>query len=953
MDLLMNGYSATNRSYCAFPGNQYSTDLSLSQQNCFGQTSPGEEDCPAYGTPDSSKGARKRKVGGAPRDSDDEDSEQGVAFGGSDQDKERFARESHCEIERRRRNKMTAYINELCDMVPTCSTLARKPDKLTILRMAVSHMKTLRGTGNTNTDGVYKPSFLTDQELKHLILEAADGFLFVVQCDSGRIIFVSDSVTPVLHQSQAEWFGNTMYELVHPDDVEKVREQLSTTESQNTGRILDLKTGTVKKEGHQSSIRLCMGSRRGFICRMKMGNVPVEHMSANHTLRIRQRSTLGPANDGNHYSVVHVTGYIKNWPPSGVQIDRGDGDEPGSSHCCLVAIGRLQVTSTPNCGDLLNPNAATEFISRHSIEGKFTFVDQRVTPLLGYQPQELLGKSAFDFYHPEDQAHMKDTFEQVLKLKGQVMSIMYRFRASNREWVWLRTSSFSFQNPYTDEVEYIVCTNTSAKTSQTGSTSVGPALGTPADQNSDPNSGLSQFRQLQTSDPLVLGAQAKAAEYRDPAYTSPEVYGQSVMTSRQAGRQEMFYDGATSQMKYPQSSAQMPMSQSSTPSGLNNIVQRNQTQSGGNWAQQSYQQSQTGSNFSNAAAPAYSQISPNSNSPGESRRSQISPNSNSPGESCRSQISPNSNSPGEFCRSQISPNSNSPGESCRSQISPNSNSPGESCRSQISPNSNSPGESCRSQISSNSNSPGESCRSQISPNSNSPGESCRSQISSNSNSPGESCRSQISPNSNSPGESCHSQISSNSNSPGESCRSQISSNSNSPGESCRSQISSNSNSPGESCHSQISSNSNSPGESCRSQISSNSNSPGESCRSQISSNSNSPGESCRSQISPNSNSPAGSGPTYTQLGGGSNVTNSQTTFVPPSSTGNSGMWQTPHWQGNPSDATATAAQQQQVQQQGQQPRQQEEFVGDVFRILDQQGGPDFSDLPGMFNTFTD
>jgi hypothetical protein len=108
--------------------------------------------------------------------------------------------------------------------------------------MAVAHIKSLRGITNTPpNDGTYKPSFLTDNELKHLILEAADGFLFVVSCDTGRIIYVSDSLTPVLNHAQGDWFGASVYDYVHPEDQEKVREQLSTTDNQSNGRILDLK----------------------------------------------------------------------------------------------------------------------------------------------------------------------------------------------------------------------------------------------------------------------------------------------------------------------------------------------------------------------------------------------------------------------------------------------------------------------------------------------------------------------------------------------------------------------------------------------------------------------------------------------------------------------------------------------------------------------------------------
>ncbi|VDQ09799.1 unnamed protein product [Trichobilharzia regenti] len=156
--------------------------------------------------------------------------------------------------------------------------------------------------------------------MKHLVLEpyysdlslsstlfqlfsskAADGFLFVCQCDTGRIIYVSDSVTAVLNQTQgASVLGltgqtptalsNTTTNNSNSINLNKpptsssdsklcsntsdsspasvsdlVSSHLCSSQRRNSpthltnticsspapGRILDLKTGTVKKEGHQ------------------------------------------------------------------------------------------------------------------------------------------------------------------------------------------------------------------------------------------------------------------------------------------------------------------------------------------------------------------------------------------------------------------------------------------------------------------------------------------------------------------------------------------------------------------------------------------------------------------------------------------------------------------------------------------------------------------------------
>lgn len=284
----------------------------------------------------------------------------------------------------------------------------------------------------------------------------------MVACDSGKVIYVSDSVTPVLNHSQYEFQNSSLYDWVHPDDIEKVREQLSTQDVSSSSRILDMKSGTVKKESHQSAMRLCIGSRRGFICRLKLGSVQSDVMSPTHLHRLRQRNSLGPSHDGNQYAVVHCTGYTKNWPTSSVSMDRIDVEDSNNGYCCLVAIGRLQVISTPSACDLNNANSQIEFMSRHNVDGKFTFVDQRVTNVLGYKPQDLLGRSCFDYFHPDDITHMRENFDQVVDLRGQVLSVMYRFRTKDNDWVQLKTQSYAFLNPYTNDVEYVVCTNTLA-----------------------------------------------------------------------------------------------------------------------------------------------------------------------------------------------------------------------------------------------------------------------------------------------------------------------------------------------------------------------------------------------------------------------------------------------------------------------------------------------------------
>ena len=63
----------------------------------------------------------------------------------------------------------------------------------------------------------WKPSFLSNDEFTHLILEALDGFIMVFS-SNGRIYYASESVTSLLGYHASELVNSTIYEITYPDD---------------------------------------------------------------------------------------------------------------------------------------------------------------------------------------------------------------------------------------------------------------------------------------------------------------------------------------------------------------------------------------------------------------------------------------------------------------------------------------------------------------------------------------------------------------------------------------------------------------------------------------------------------------------------------------------------------------------------------------------------------------
>lgn len=101
-----------------------------------------------------------------------------------------------------------------------------------------------------------------------------------------------------------------------------------------------------------------------------------------------------------------------------------------------------------------------KFSTRHTSTGILTHVDGTSVPAFGYLPQDVIGRSILDFYHPDDLSLLKMVYGTVMR-KGETAgatfrSQPYRFLIQNSCYVTLETEWTSFVNPWSRKLEFVV-----------------------------------------------------------------------------------------------------------------------------------------------------------------------------------------------------------------------------------------------------------------------------------------------------------------------------------------------------------------------------------------------------------------------------------------------------------------------------------------------------------------
>ncbi|XP_015231396.1 PREDICTED: endothelial PAS domain-containing protein 1 [Cyprinodon variegatus] len=307
------------------------------------------------------------------------------------------------EAARRRRRVESDVFGDLSRLLPLQPSIRAHLDKPSVIRLTLSYIRMQALLKEAAGSGVELGNILrfhhgleagegfrfefekqkqefTPLDETNMYLKILEGFLMVLST-AGDMIFLSENVSKYMGLSQTELMGHNIFEYTHPCDHEEIRHNLRQT------------------------AELGFSLKRDFVMRIKSA--------------LTHRGRIGNLKSTT-WKVLHCQGRVKLSVSS------------SSVSCLLLTCRPLPLSHT-----LLSTHT---FTSQHSMDMRFTYCDQRVTSLLGYRPEELLGRSIYDLCHTLDTNCLNKNHLN-LCLKSQSVSGQYRMLVRSGGYVWVETHS--------------------------------------------------------------------------------------------------------------------------------------------------------------------------------------------------------------------------------------------------------------------------------------------------------------------------------------------------------------------------------------------------------------------------------------------------------------------------------------------------------------------------------
>lgn len=138
-------------------------------------------------------------------------------------------------------------------------------------------------------------------------------------------------------------------------------------------------------------------------------------------------------------------------------------------HCqAFIKVQHSFVQCTNKCltSNLLYPvpdeamkKQNVKFSTRHTAAGVLVQIDGTSVDAIGYMPQDIIGESILDFFHPDDMMLLKTANELLMKntqvADGRVSTPPYRFLIKNGCYITLETEWTKVFNPWSRKLEFV------------------------------------------------------------------------------------------------------------------------------------------------------------------------------------------------------------------------------------------------------------------------------------------------------------------------------------------------------------------------------------------------------------------------------------------------------------------------------------------------------------------